>query len=187
MRKATTRAHLLVAAAALLLATCSGGKDETGGTSASPHVPDVAAPVPAITADPELARRDLSFSAHDPDRDGRVTPSEYAAGSQRFFAAVDAGDDGTLSLDELEAARAAMRIADQSLSAKTIARADNDGDGELTLAEYIGFVNQRFTGSDTDGDRQLTPSEFAEGFAEVPGAAGTPPPAGASAGITAAK
>lgn len=175
MRKAMTRARLFAVAAALLLAGCDGGKETPGTSEPSSHVPDVAMKVPAVTAEPDLTRRDLSFTGNDADGDGRVTPAEYAAAAQRFFAAVDTGDDGTLNLEEMETAGRVMGIADRSLSQKTIVAADNDGDGKLTLAEFIAFVNQRFARTDENGDGWLSPDEFSRGFAEVPGAAGTPP------------
>jgi Ca2+-binding EF-hand superfamily protein len=182
MRKAMTRARLLTAAAALSLAGCSG-QERTGATEASQQVPDVATPVPAVTADPDFIRREVSFEGNDTDGDGRVTPSEFAAASQRFFAAVDTDDDGTVSLEEMEAAGAAMKVSDRSRARKTIAAADNDGDGELTLAEFIGFVNARFTRIDRNGDGSLSPAEFNDRFTEIRAAAAQATPAAGATGI----
>ena len=182
MRKAMTRARLLTAAAALSLAGCSG-QERTGATEASQQVPDVATPVPAVTADPDFIRREVSFQGNDTDGDGRVTPSEFAAASQRFFAAVDTDDDGTVSLEEMEAAGAAMKVSDRSRARKTIAAADNDGDGELTLAEFIGFVNARFTRIDRNGDGSLSPAEFNDRFTEIRAAAAQATPAAGATGM----
>lgn len=176
MRMATTHGRCLALMAALILVGCEA-KKQTGAdqAEAARRVPEVATPVPAATAFPEITRRDLSFEGNDANGDGRIASSEYAGSAQRFAKAVDADGNGTLSVEELESGFLAVGITNPTNQLRMLATADNDGDGTLTLAEYIGYVNRRFTVLDSDGDTFLSPPEFDQNYVELP-------PAGASPG-----
>lgn len=167
MRQALrTQACAGLIGAALLLASCDG--KETGpDTQASPEVPDVAAPMPPASSKPDLARWNLGFEGTDGDADGRISSGEYAASSTRLFSSMDADENGGLTVGELDAARAAMKITTGPSSEKLIERADNDGDDMLTLAEFVADVNARFAKADTDGDGFLSQEEFLAGHPEV--------------------
>lgn len=176
-----------LAAPILLLAACGEEKMSGPEPKVSPHVPDVAPPVPAATAAPDVARQDLAFEGADTNGDGLVSSAEYAASANRMFRSMDADRNGTLTVAELDSARDAMQIVGGPSSEKLIQRADNDRDNKLTLAEFIADVNARFALADRNKDGSLTPAEFYSGHPEVPqpaasnvaeGATGAPPPVG---------
>lgn len=156
-----------ILASSLLLSAC-GGKETGPEPTTSPNVPDVASSVPAATANPDLAKRDMSFAATDTNGDGLVASAEYAASSARIFKAMDTNADGNLTVAELDDARVAMRISGGPSSEKLIERADNDGDRKLTLAEFIADVNRRFALIDLDKSGSLTPAEYYAGHPELP-------------------
>lgn len=166
-------------AATLMLAACGSGQ-ETGPdpVAESPAAPEIAPRIPAAVADPGAVRALVDFTGADTDRDGRISSAEYAAASTRMFGAMDVDDDGAITADEMETAQVALKLPGAGTSAKIIAAADNDGDGKLTLAEFVARSNARFTEMDKNRDGLLDGPEWTSGhpgFGQPPANAGTPP------------
>lgn len=148
-----------VAMAAALLAGCE--KKETGPDQAAPEaVPAVAAPVPAAIEDPSATAPLASFSGRDTDHDGHLTSTEQSQAAQKIFAAIDANKDGAITVQEMDAARAALGMPTQPASEKRIAAADSDGDGKLTLAEWVAMSNAEFSNADVNDDGSISREEW---------------------------
>ncbi len=153
------RIILGVAMAAALLAGCE--KKETGPDQAlAEPVPAVAAPVPAATEDPSATAPLASFSGRDTDHDGHLTSMEQSQAAQKIFGAIDANKDGVISVQEMDAARVALGMPSQPASEKRIAAADSDGDGKLTLAEWVAMSNAEFSNADTNDDGSISREEW---------------------------
>jgi Ca2+-binding EF-hand superfamily protein len=80
------------------------------------------------------------------------------------FAAIDSDHDGTLDLEEVQKAAAALfneLDADHDgLSIRDFQTDDSDKDGTLTKGEFLAIVKERFKDADIDHDGTLSPSEF---------------------------
>ena len=136
--------------------------------------PAVATPVPRITADPAAAKPLLSFAGMDTDGNGIVTSAENATASQAIFQAMNLDRDGSVTLVEMDAARAAIGRGPMISSEKLIGASDADHDGNLTLGEWVAESNARFARFDRNKDNSLTLAEWQEGMnEEMP----LPPPA----------
>lgn len=177
-------ARVLVAALAAAALTACDTKKETGPDEAAPQdAPQVAAPVVPAVVDPAAARPLESFSGMDVDSDGVVSSAEYAKAAQTMFRMTDADRDGSVTVAEMDAAEravggsaasgTAMPQAALPSSEKTIAVSDGDGDGQLTLAEYVGGSNGLFAKMDANADARLDRAEWDAGHA-MPAPSATP-------------
>jgi Ca2+-binding EF-hand superfamily protein len=165
------RIMLVAAMAAALLTGCQ--KKETGPDELAPEaVPSVAAPVPAATIDPAATAPLASFDGRDTDHDGQLTATEQGQAAQKMFAAIDANKDGVITVQEMDAARAALGLPTEPASEKRIAAGDSDGDGKLTLAEWVAMSNAEFARVDTNDDGVITREEW--DAAQNPAPAPTP-------------
>jgi Ca2+-binding EF-hand superfamily protein len=101
----------------------------------------------------------------DTDQDGKISRTEAETASPRMaqgFARLDKDDDGQLTPEEMQAARADWRGHRDELRDK-FAAADKDGDHALDLAEaQVAFpkVAENFKTLDKDNDGKLTPEEL---------------------------
>ncbi|MFA7596068.1 MAG: EF-hand domain-containing protein [Novosphingobium sp.] len=153
------RIILGAAMAAALLAGC--GKKETGpDEQARAVVPAVATPVPAVTEDPAATAPLASFDGRDADHDGRLTSTEHSQAAQKIFAAIDANRDGTITVQEMDAARVSLGLPTEPASEKRIAAGDSDGDKKLTLAEWFAMSNAEFARADANEDGWITREEW---------------------------
>ncbi|WP_299308933.1 EF-hand domain-containing protein [uncultured Croceicoccus sp.] len=134
----------------------TGPQTEVDDTTA----PDVASPVPAATENPDGTRRMFSFDGLDADGNGFISSAEYAQGWSRTFEAMDSDGDGTLTVEELDAARTAIGRLSTLSSERLIELADQDNTGTLTLAEYVGAANTNFQRRDLDGDGHISREEW---------------------------
>ncbi len=166
MKVARNTARVLIASLIVVaLGACEARKETGPDEAAAPAVPEVAPPVVPAVVDPASARPLESFSGMDSDSDGFVTSAEYAKAAQTMFRLTDADSDGAVTVIEMDAAERAVGTKDTPSSEKTIAQSDGDGDGKLTLAEYVGGSNGLFARMDANKDTRLDRTEWDAGHA----------------------
>lgn len=163
MRKAinSSRVALAVAGALVLLGGCQNTETGPDDYDTSASAPVVATPVPAITADPEAAKPLTSFEGKDANGDGVISQAEYAKAAQSIFQRMDADSNGTVTVQEMDAARTALGMNHPDVSSeKLIEQADSDGDGKLTLSEWMANANAQFDAMDTNKDGSIDHLEW---------------------------
>jgi hypothetical protein len=94
--------------------------------------------------------RPVSFAAIDSDHDGTLDLEEVQKAAAALFNELDADHDGMFSRRELK-----LR-----LSIRDFQTDDSDKDGTLTKGEFLAIVKERFKDADIDHDGTLSPSEF---------------------------
>lgn len=105
----------------------------------------------------------FDFDKLDADKDGKITPEEFASARAARVAELDADKDGKISADELVAMR--MRGAEERIRAQVdqmMQRLDADGDGMLTAAEVLAMPGpgpKMLARVDTDGDGAISKAE----------------------------
>ncbi len=108
------------------------------------------------------------FSIVDENSDDRIGADEAAAWRESVFAAMDADDDGELTLEEYMTVRMgnqegrnpqrqAMR---QEQKKARFAPMDKDTSGKVSMAEFMAAGKAAFARADADGDGTVTPWEF---------------------------
>ena len=108
------------------------------------------------------------FRSIDEDGDGLISDDEAAANVESVYYAIDADDDGFLTLDEFMAVRMgpqrgynpARRQAREAAKRDRFEVMDGDGDGKVSKAGFLEAGRKRFVSADTDGDGRVTPWEF---------------------------
>ena len=96
------------------------------------------------------ARRGNAIKMFDTDADGTLDLDEVKKAAAAMFARLDRDHDGTLDRRELAG----------RLSAREFAAADPDHDGTLSLDEYLAIVQQRFNAANRDNDGTLDAKEL---------------------------
>lgn len=100
-----------------------------------------------------LAQDAGALARADGNGDGRVTRSEFQALRALGFERLDANRDGALNAEERGAARGRMR--------GQLARADRNGDGVVTEAEFLNQPARAFDRFDANNDEALDGEELA--------------------------
>lgn len=108
------------------------------------------------------------FGAIDGNNDGIVSDDEAAAQVENVFAAMDADDDGELTMDEYMSVRmgpgAGLNAERQKLMQERkkarFGEMDSDKSGKVSKAEFIAGGKARFQAADTDKDGKVSPWEF---------------------------
>lgn len=170
---------MVMAGLCVALAGCQRSETGPEEQATAAAAPLVAPSLPAVTAAPDAARPLAGFDGRDTDHDGRVTSAEYAKASQSMFEMMDLDHDGTVSLHELDAARAALGEKGSIAPPQLTILGDSDGDGRLTLAEWMAASNARFDALDSNDDDVLDRAEWNAGEKAGP-AEGPPPQSGAT-------
>jgi Ca2+-binding EF-hand superfamily protein len=138
----------------------------------------------SLPAQDDEALLRAAFTRMDADKDGKLVPKEFP-GSDRQFAALDADKNGFATFAEYRASdvakallRARYRDKDEAHPRTTpaqlaplrllwLARADQNGDGKVTRAEWTG-TDVAFLQLDRDGNGVLDKRDRAEAEAEAP-------------------
>ncbi|MCB2129467.1 MAG: hypothetical protein KDE03_10425 [Rhodobacteraceae bacterium] len=148
---------LAIGTAAAPIAALANQGDGTGGPQGMGPMGEMGG---MFAAGPEF-----DFAAVDTDNDGKITKAEMQAHRQAQVAALDADGDGLISADELSnsmSARMAERM--KAMAGNWIARADSNGDGKLSAAEFLAAPkgDRMFERIDADGDGAITEDEIAK-------------------------
>ena len=99
---------------------------------------------------PLAAFRGNPIKMFDTDADGTLDLDEVKKAAAALFARLDRDHDGTLDQRELAG----------RLSPRELAAADPDHDGTLSLDEYLAIVQQRFNAANRDSDGTLDAKEL---------------------------
>ena len=117
----------------------------------------------SVMARPDMARMAAQYDANG---DGTVTVEEIQAGRAAEFQLNDGNGDGALSLEELQALMEQKRA---ERSAERFARLDTDGNGTVSVTEFqakapgkrAGSAATMFGLADANADNALDAAEFA--------------------------
>jgi Ca2+-binding EF-hand superfamily protein len=102
----------------------------------------------------------------DTDQSGDVSAEEASAHAEVMFAAMDANGDGALAQDEMGAGRMGMMRpwgmmpGMEERHAARFAAKDGDGDGKVTMAEFLAAEKAQYDAADADKDGKVTPWEM---------------------------
>jgi Ca2+-binding EF-hand superfamily protein len=99
----------------------------------------------------------------DLDSDGKITEAEVRQAANVLFTELDADADGSLAPDELPArqgGKARRGSGGPGRGGRLLERADQDGNGALSLDELTAALLERFEGCDSDGDGTVTAAEL---------------------------
>jgi len=96
------------------------------------------------------APRSNPIKMFDTDADGTLDLDEVKKAAAALFARLDRDHDGTVDRRELAG----------RLTAREFAAADPDHDGTLSLDEYLAIVQQRFNAANRDNDGTLDAKEL---------------------------
>ncbi|MBV9462219.1 MAG: calcium-binding protein [Bradyrhizobium sp.] len=103
-----------------------------------------------VSVPPLAAFRGNAIKMFDTDKDGTLDLDEVKKAAAALFARLDRDHDGTLDRHELAG----------RLSTRELAAADPDHDGTLSLDEYLAIVQQRFNAANRDSDGTLDAKEL---------------------------
>jgi hypothetical protein len=108
------------------------------------------------------------MAAMDANQDGTISAEEAAAHAEFMFEAMDGDQDGVLvagefgsgRMDMMRTMQPAMSARMQERRAARFAAKDGDGDGQVTMAEFLAAEKAQYEAADTDGDGKVTPWEL---------------------------
>lgn len=138
---------------------------------------------------------DRMLERADTNGDGQISKAENRAAVEARFARMDANGDGTIGADERRKGRGmgkGKRARAQAAAGETMGtpgamkaghamkRADSDGDGAITKAEFDAQSAQRFAKLDANGDGKIDATEMQAERGKKRGARGTTPPSPAT-------
>ena len=102
----------------------------------------------------------------DADQNGSISAEEAAAHAEAMFALMDVNGDGVMVADEMGAGRMGLmnpwgtpQLMQERHAARFAAR-DTDGNGEVTMAEFLAAEKAQYEAADSDGDGKVTPWEL---------------------------
>jgi Ca2+-binding EF-hand superfamily protein len=101
----------------------------------------------------------------DANNDGMVSKDEWVAYQERVFKALDKDGDGTLDTDEFYGHPMPFLFATAGFAhgletRQMFGKIDANGDGKVSLDEYIAFQTKIFEMMDTKKAHQLSASDF---------------------------
>lgn len=100
-----------------------------------------------------------AFDKLDTNHDGVVTQDEYLAAANARFAALDPQNSGKVTAAEIATSPRAEAHA-QRAAAHRVKAMDTNGDGVVTLDEYLAAAKKRFSRMDKNGDGFIDADEL---------------------------
>ncbi|WP_423604141.1 EF-hand domain-containing protein [Sphingomonas sp. MS122] len=141
------------------------------------------------------AMADRAMERADTNGDGMISKAENRAAVEARFARMDANGDGTIGADERRMGRGmgmGKRARAQAAAGETMGapgamkaghvmkRADGDGDGAISKAEFDAQSAERFAKLDANGDGKIDSTEMQAQRGKKRGAGGTTAPSPAT-------
>ena len=120
--------------------------------------------LPAAFGGPDA---DKHFKMMDTNADGKISRAEHAAGAKQMFTQCDTNRDGTVTATEMQVATAAKGEKPgkfDKTAAEKIKEIDQNGDGQLTVAEHDAGTLKMFAKMDKNDDGFLSKAECDEGM-----------------------
>ena len=103
----------------------------------------------APQADAQAA--DDTFATSDLDKNGKIDRAEYQRRMVEVFYFADKNKDGVVTIEEI--------VAIETLDEKAFKAADRDGNGKLTVNEFVAYRMIQFDEADRNKDGVLTLEE----------------------------
>lgn len=100
-----------------------------------------------------------AFDKLDANHDGAVTADEYVAAARTRFAALDPQNTGKVTAAEIASSPRAQAHV-QRAAAHRVKGMDTNGDGVVTLDEYLAAAKKRFSRLDKNGDGFIDADEM---------------------------
>jgi len=122
------------------------------------HFPRVGAQLDESGGGHGAKRAQARFDRLDTNHDGFVTADEYIAGASAEFAKLDPQNTGKVTAQQLAASPHAVE-RDNALAQHIVKKLDTNGDGVVSLDEYLAGAKTRFSRFDKNGDGYITADE----------------------------
>ncbi|MBB4865040.1 Ca2+-binding EF-hand superfamily protein [Pseudomonas nitritireducens] len=100
---------------------------------------------------------ETAFSRLDRNGDGYIEASDMAAMRERMFHRLDRNQDGQVTREEVAPANPGVQVSPNALPWP-----DQDGDGRISLAEFMSQEPALIVRGDRDGDHRVSAQEFRE-------------------------
>lgn len=104
-------------------------------------------------------RAQAIFAKLDTNHDGVVTQDEYLAAAGAQFKALDTAGNGQLTAAEIASSPKALD-RDNHVARHVVKKFDANGDGTVSLDEYLGAAKTRFSKLDKNGDGYIDADEI---------------------------
>ncbi len=117
-------------------------------------------------------RAQAIFAKLDANHDGVVTQDEYLAAANAQFKALDTAGTGQLTAAEIASSPKALD-RDNHVAEHIVKKLDSNGDGSVSLDEYLAAAKARFSKLDKNGDGfidagEITPRHWAHNKSATP-------------------
>jgi Ca2+-binding EF-hand superfamily protein len=94
----------------------------------------------------------------DRDQNGQVSRAEFMGFMEAEFEALDVDRSGELNPEELSRSR--IRVGGEGQVLQLLHLMDKDRNGQVSRAEFMGFMEAEFNRLDVDHSGELTPGEL---------------------------
>ncbi len=122
------------------------------------HYPRVGAQLDETGGGHGAKRAQARFDKLDTNHDGSVSLAEYVAGASAEFARLDPQNSGKVTAQQIAASPRALE-RDNDMAQHTVKKLDTNGDGVVSLDEYLAAAKTRFGRLDKNGDGYITADE----------------------------